>query len=224
MFKIFFIVAWRNLIKNKITTILNVAGLAIGVAVCLFISVWLQRELSFDDFHPNADNIFRITNTFKSESETFSQAPSGIALGAQLPKQLSSLKSACRVFSFEYKFRAGNNQFFEPHTFVVDSNFFSFFGFHLQQGQPTQALSSPHQIVLSAKTAIKYFGSTQGVIGKTMMMDDQPMTVAGVAENPPANSHLQFDIVIPYSNSEAGLLQTGSKIPMSSGLVAGLIL
>ena len=213
MFKIFFIVAWRNLIKNKITTILNVAGLAIGVAVCLFISVWLQRELSFDDFHPNADNIFRITNTFKSESETFSQAPSGIALGAQLPKQLSSLKSACRVFSFEYKFRAGNNQFFEPHTFVVDSNFFSFFGFHLQQGQPTQALSSPHQIVLSAKTAIKYFGSTQGVIGKTMMMDDQPMTVAGVAENPPANSHLQFDIVIPYSNFRSWAIANWKQDP-----------
>jgi putative ABC transport system permease protein len=200
MFKNFFITAWRNIVRNKINTSLNVAGLAIGVVVCLLIGVWLQRELSFDDFHPDADNIFRITNTFKSESETFSQAPSGVALGAQLPKQLSSLKSACRVFNFEYKFRAGNNQFFEPNTLAVDSNFFSFFGFHLQQGQPSQMLRSPNQIVLSEKTAIKYFGGTQGIIGKTMVMDDQLMTVTGVAENPPANSHLRYDIVIPYAN------------------------
>jgi putative ABC transport system permease protein len=80
MFRNFFITAWRNLVRNKINTSLNVTGLAIGVVVCLLIGVWLQRELSFDDFHPNAENIFRITNTFKSESETFSQAPSGVAL------------------------------------------------------------------------------------------------------------------------------------------------
>jgi len=200
MFKNFFTTAWRNIVRNKINTSLNIAGLAIGVVVCLLIGVWLQRELSFDNFHPDADNIFRITNTFKSESETFSQAPSGIALGAQLPKQLSSLKSACRVFNFEYKFRANNNQFFESSTIVVDSNFFSFFGFHLLQGQPTQVLSSPNQVVFSERTAVKYFGTTQGVIGKTIMMDDQLMTVSGVAENPPVNSHLQYDIVVPYSN------------------------
>src|SRR5438874_12730916 len=99
MFKNFFITAWRNLVKNKINTSLNVAGLTIGVVVCLLIGVWLQRELSFDNFHPNGNNIFRITNTFKSESETFSQAPSGVALGAQLPKQLPIVKAACRVFN-----------------------------------------------------------------------------------------------------------------------------
>jgi len=198
MFKNFFKTAWRNLIKNKTYAFLNISGLAIGVTVCLLIGVWLQRELSFDNFHPRTSPIFRIFNTFKSESESFSQAPSGIALGAQLPKQLPAVKAACRVFNFEYKFKAGNNQFFEPRTFIVDSNFFSFFGFRLKQGQPIQVLNSPNQLVLSEKIAIKYFGSTQDIIGKTMMMDDRPMTVAGVAENPPANSHLQFDILIPY--------------------------
>ena len=115
MYKKFFITAWRNLAKNRIYALLNITGLAIGVIVCLLIGVWLQRELSFDNFHPNGDKIFRLTNTFKSESETFSQAPSGIALGAQLPKQLPAVKAACRVFRFEYKFEAGNNQFFESN-------------------------------------------------------------------------------------------------------------
>jgi putative ABC transport system permease protein len=199
MIKNFFITAWRNLINNKTFTFLNVSGLAIGVVVCLLIGVWLQRELSFDNFHPANENIFRITNTFKSESETFSQAPSGIALGAQLPKQLPAIKTACRVFSLEYKFKAGDNQFFEPNTLIVDSNFFSFFGFRLREGQPRQVLNSPNQIVLSEKTAVKYFGSTRDIIGKTMLMDGEPMTVAGIAENAPVNSHLQYDIIIPYS-------------------------
>src|SRR6202007_1328831 len=104
--------AWRNLVKNRMYTLLNVSGLAIGVAVCLLIGTWLQRELSFDDFHGSSDDIFRVVNTFKSESESFSQAPSGIALGAQLPKQLPDIKTACRFFSFSYKFKQGNNQFF----------------------------------------------------------------------------------------------------------------
>jgi len=84
MLKNFFTTAWRNLLKNKTYAFLNITGLAIGVAVCLLIGVWLHRELSFDNFHPKNDEIFRISNTFKSESESFSQAPSGPAFG-QLP-------------------------------------------------------------------------------------------------------------------------------------------
>lgn len=208
MLKSFFMTGWRNLFKNKIYSLLNISGLAIGVVVCLVISVWLQRELSYDNFHPNGDQIFRITNTFKSESETFSQAPSGVALGAQLPKQLSAIKAACRIFRFEYKFKAGDNQFFEPNTLVVDSNFFSFFGFRLEQGQPAQVLNSPNKVVLSEKMAIKYFGSTQDIVGKTLQMNDQLMTVTGVAENTPVNSHLQYDIIIPYTNFRNWAIQT----------------
>src|ERR1041385_7466135 len=103
MFRNFFITAWRNLSRNKIYTLLNVSGLTIGVVVCLLIGVWLQRELSFDDFHPNGDKIFRLVNTFTSESESFSQGPSGPAFGAQLPKQLPAVPSACRLFSDKYK-------------------------------------------------------------------------------------------------------------------------
>src|SRR5450432_3949273 len=103
MFKNFFLAAWRNLSRNKVFTLLNILGLAIGVAVCLFMAVWLQRELSFDNFHPNGDAIFRLSNTFKSESESFSQAPSGPAFGAQLPTRLPVVKSACRLFGDQYK-------------------------------------------------------------------------------------------------------------------------
>ena len=138
MIKNFFLVAYRNLVKNKAMSFLNISGLAIGILVCLVIGVWLQRELSFDNFHPNGDKIFRIANTFKSESESFSQAGSGAAYGAHLTTELPSIKAACRVFGEEFKVKSKDNLFIESNAAVVDSNFFSFFGFKLLRGDPDQ--------------------------------------------------------------------------------------
>src|SRR5678816_2306155 len=91
MIKNYFKIAWRNLARNRTFALLNVFGLTIGISVCLLIGIWLQRETSYDDFHPNGKQIFRIANKFRSESESFSQAGSGSALGAQLPKHLPCL-------------------------------------------------------------------------------------------------------------------------------------
>jgi putative ABC transport system permease protein len=199
MIKNFFLTAYRNLVKNKINTFLNVFGLAIGVVVCLLIGVWLQRELSFDNFHPNSTQIFRLTNTFKSESESFSQAPSGPAFGAQLPKQLPSVISACRIFGGDYKIKAGNTEFFESNILVVDSNFFQFFGFRLKKGSSSRVLQSVGQIVLTEAMALKYFGK-EDPIGKTVVVEgENPMVVTGIAENAPINSQIQFDFLIPFS-------------------------
>jgi putative ABC transport system permease protein len=199
MIKNFFLTAWRNLSRNKLLSLLNITGLAIGVAVCLFMLVWLQRELSFDNFHPNANAIFRISNTFKSESESFSQAPSGPAFGAQLPKQLPSVVSACRVFHDAYKIKYGNNQFIESNAITVDSNFFNFFRFKLKQGNALQCLQSPNKIVITENMAKKYFGN-ENPVGKTLLLDDKnPMLVSAVAENAPVNSQIQFDFLLPAS-------------------------
>ncbi len=199
MFKNYFKTAWRNLSKNKVFTLLNITGLSLGVTVCLFVGIWLQRELSFDNFHPNGDAIFRVSNTFKSESESFSQAPSGPALGAQLPKLLPSVKSACRAFAYSGKFKSGNNLFIEQNVQIVDSNFFRFFGFKLSKGNSLQCLSSSNDIVLTEHIAKKYFGN-DNPIGKTLLMDDKyPFTVSAVAYDAPPNSQLQFDMLLPAS-------------------------
>ncbi|HET9279676.1 MAG TPA: ABC transporter permease, partial [Flavitalea sp.] len=199
MIKNFFLTAYRHLGKNKMNTFLNVTGLAIGVVVCLLIGVWLQRELSFDNFHPNGKHIFRLSNTFKSESESFSQAPSGPAFGGQLPKLLPAVVSGCRLFGEEYKIKAGNIEFFEPNILIVDSNFFQFFGFRLKKGNKTQSLQSFDQIVLTEDMATKYFGK-EDPIGKTVVVEgDYPMIVTGIAENAPINSQIQFDFLISFS-------------------------
>ncbi|MEJ1242296.1 hypothetical protein WBG78_29375 [Chryseolinea sp. T2] len=97
--------AIRHLFKNKTAALLNVAGIAIGISTCLLIMIWAQREWSFDDFHTNVDNKYRVWNTFKSESETFSQAPSCSALGAQAPQHIPSIVSTCRIFGNSFKLR-----------------------------------------------------------------------------------------------------------------------
>ena len=206
MLEAYFKSAWRNLIRNKTHTVVNLLGLILGITTCLLIGIWLQRELSFDDFHPNGKNIFRVSNTFRSESESFSQAGSGPALGARMPLLLPEVKSACRVFHFGYKVKVNNKEFIEPQVPLVDSNFFDFFGFRLIQGEPSKVLQSPNRVVLTENLAIKYFGK-ENPIGKTIFLDDTlPMIVSGVAENAPANSHIRFDMLAPVSYFRAWAL------------------
>ena len=201
MIRNFFITAWRNISRNKTFGLLNLFGLTIGIVVCIVIGIWLQRELSYDNFHPRGRQIFRIVNTFKSESESFSQAPSGPALGAQLPKHLPSIQSACRVFDETFKIKTEDNVFVESNCAVVDSNFFNFFGFRLKKGQATKVLMQPEQIVISEKLAIKYFGNADNAVGRTVTVwNEYPKTISGVFENLPSNSHLQLDLVVPFGH------------------------
>ncbi|MFL5741292.1 MAG: ABC transporter permease [Flavisolibacter sp.] len=199
MFRNYLKTAWRNLTRNRLITALDIAGLSLGVTVCLLIAIWVNLELSFDNFHPHKNQIFRLSNTFKSESESFSQAPSGPAFGAQLPRLLPSISSACRFFDEPRRLKAGNNQFVENKGAMVDSNFFTFFGFKLRLGDPRRVLQSPNQIVLTEKLALKYFGN-RDPIGQTMILDgEDALVVSGIAEDPPVNSQLQFDFVQPAS-------------------------
>ncbi len=196
MLKNFFITSFRNLRTNKIFSFLNICGLSLGITTCLVIGVWLQRELSFDNFHPRANHIFRLANTFKSESESFSQAPSGPAFGARLPGMLPEVKSACRIFNSNFNLKAGNDFFVEPDAAFADSNFFNFFGFKLIKGNAATALQSATQIVLTEKLAIKYFGN-QDAMGKTMIINKKyPVTVSGVAADFPVNSQLQMTCLL----------------------------
>lgn len=190
--------AVRHLLKNRTAAFLNIFGIAIGVATCLLILIWAERELSFDNFHPNVDRKFRVWNTFKSASETFSQAPSGIALGARLPEHVPAIVSACRVFNNSFKFTYEDKTFFESRAIIADSSFFDFFGFELVKGKTENLLRSTDEIVMSEATAIKYFGSVDAAIDKIVVTDGKAMKVTSVVANPPINSHIQFDIIVPY--------------------------
>src|SRR4030095_15263949 len=199
MLKNFLTTAYRSLLKNWTSTVLNVVGLALGVTICTLIGVWLQREISFDNFHPQGEQVFRLVNTFKSESESFSQAISGPAFGAQISRELPSIQSACRLFRVSYKMKIGDNELMEGDGLAVDSSFFSIFGFKLKEGQITNALNGANQIVLTEDAAKKYFGN-QEALGKTIQLDGKnSATVTAIAENPPLNSQIQFRFLVPYT-------------------------
>ena len=199
--------AVRHLFKNKTAAFLNIAGIAIGIATCLLILIWAERERSFDDFHTNVDNKYRVWNTFRSESETFSQAPSCVALGARAPEQIPSIVSSCRIFDNSFKLRYEDKTFFENRVIIADSNVFRFFSFPLLHGDPDRVLRTQNEIVLTESTAIKYFGTADNAMDKILMVDEEPMTVTAVAADLPVNTHIQFDAVVPFERlRQYGLL------------------
>lgn len=198
---------FRHAIRNKTSVILNVSGLALGIATCLVIAIWAERELSFDDFHPNVEAKFRIWNTFTSEAETFSQAPSGVALGAHLPRFIPDIISSCRVFNTGAKVRRADETNFENGIIFADSTFFSFFGFKIIAGPEENLLRRPDQVIITREMAVKYFGAVSDALNGVLYLDDEAATVVAIAEDTPPGSHIQFDFVIPYKTLHAYALR-----------------
>lgn len=187
--------AIRNFRKNRLASILNLLGLTIGIASFLLICIWINQEENFDAFHDNAANIYRIPNTFKSESETFSQAVSGPALGAQLHKLFPQIVNATRFGNADAIMKIGDQSYFENRISIVDPNFFDMFTWEVLAGDQTIFLKELNSIVLTESLAKKYFGEDPA-LGQILIMDNErPIKVTGVLKDPPANSQLQFDAI-----------------------------
>lgn len=189
-------ISFRNLWKHKANSLLNILGLTMGLTSFLLIMIWVNHEKGFDGFHEKADRIFRISNSFTSETEKFSQAPSGPALGAQLHKLFPEVTNGLRFGSNSAQITVGGRSYFENDMAVVDAGFFSFFDFELLVGNKNTVLKEVNSLVITESTAIKYFGTTDA-IGELVTMDGEtPLKITGVMEDLPSNSQLQFDMLI----------------------------
>ncbi|MBX2876441.1 MAG: ABC transporter permease [Saprospiraceae bacterium] len=185
----------RNFRKNQLASILNVVGLTISITSFLLILIWINQEKSFDAFHENAANIYRIPNTFKSESESFSQAVSGPALGAQLHKLFPQIVNATRFGSTRAIIKSGDQSYFENRIRIVDPNFFEMFSWEVLAGNKADFLKEVNSIVLTESLAKKYFGE-KPALGQTLIMDNErPLKVTGILKDPPVNSQLQFEAI-----------------------------
>jgi len=199
MIKNYLRVIWRNIKKHKGYSFINITGLAIGIACCLLISIWVLDELSYDRFHENADTIYRVEeNQYYSQGEyhvTVTPYPIAPALKEEIP----GIKDAARyVWAGGSMYRYGENAFFEYNVRAVDPSFFEIFTFPLLKGDKKKVFDSPHSLVISEKMAEKYFGHDDP-IGKVITVNNQlEFTVRGVMKNIPHNSFIQFDIAIPY--------------------------
>jgi len=197
MLRSYITIAWRNLIRYKGYTFINVFGLAIAIACCLVIFLFVRDELRFDKFHTKARQIHRIINYRSSDGVQMVMARTPPAYGPALERTFPEVVQSTRIFGFgsEELVSYGNKKFFETGILLADSTFFDMFSFPLTRGNPAQALKAPDAIVISETMAAKYFGS-QDPLGKQLILDGSyNFRVTGVMRDMPAQSHLQAKFI-----------------------------
>ncbi|MET0462011.1 MAG: ABC transporter permease [Chitinophagaceae bacterium] len=193
------VVAWRNLVRNKSFSAINIAGLALGMVSAVVILLWSFKELSFDEFHSKKERIFHIMNRAKFDEnvEVWGSTPKPLA--AVLQNDYPQVETAIRLnWVALFVLHAGSQQYQEP-GFFTDPGFFNVFDFPFLKGDPKTALTTEYSIVLTETMAKKLFGNTN-VLGHTVRIDSTDFfTVTGVMKDPPINSSLDFNYVIPWS-------------------------
>jgi putative ABC transport system permease protein len=196
MIKNYFKIAFRNITRHKAYSLINISGLAIGMACSILILLWVQHELSYDRFHKNADYIFRIT----CNASDFKAAVNPAGMPAGLKAELPAVRNFVRLSHLTTTlFEAGENKFEEKNTFYADSTFLEIFSFPLVAGNHTTALARPDAVMLTQSMAKKYFGKQQA-LGKTLKRNNGSyVTVTGIFADLPPNSHLKFDFIMPMS-------------------------
>ena len=201
MLKNYLKITVRNIIKHKGYSFINIAGLAIGMACCLLIALWVLDELSYDKFHENAPNLYRVEENQHYSGRiyhvTVTPYPLGPALKAEIPEILDAARY---VWAGGKLLRYEEKAFFENSVRAVDPSFLQMFTFPLQRGDKNTALESPFSLIISPEIAEKYFGKNNDPMGQVIQIDNQyEFTVTGVLEKLPSNSYVQFDILIPYA-------------------------
>ncbi len=196
----FFRIAFRNIARHKVFTIINIAGLAVGLSASLLIVLWIQDELSFERFNVNADNIYRVEEDQFYSGEryhvTVTPHPSGPVWKEKIPeiKEQTRINRLPRIL-----FRNGDKVFFESAVIAADSGIFKIFTLPFKAGDPDDALEQPNSIVLTEDLAEKYFGDVNP-IGKTITLENKfQFTVTGILKDLPKNSMFRFKGIIPYS-------------------------
>jgi putative ABC transport system permease protein len=199
MFKSYIKTAFRNFRKYKGYSFINIAGLAVGIACCILILLWVFDELGFDRFHAKTDRLYRVVEEQTYTGGVISKvavtpAPLSPALIEEFPEIVASFRyTTAPRFLVLYE----NNRFYESGLGMADPSIWTMFSFHLIQGDPETVFNPINSIVVSESMAEKYFGS-EDPIGKVLRLENQfDLIVKGVMADVPTNSHLQFDFVMP---------------------------
>lgn len=196
MLKNYITTAFRNLIKHKTYSLINISGLAIGVMAFILIMLYVRDELSYDRYFPNADQIYRVTTHGVLQGGEFNMAVSPAPVGAAFVDEIPGVLKSTRVRNFGFPvIRNADLAFSEELWFTVDSSFFDVFGIELIQGDTRTALTQPNTVVLTQSTAKRYFGD-EDPMGKSLSSDQQrDYLVTGIVEDPPHNTHFHYDFL-----------------------------
>lgn len=218
MLKNYLIVAYRNLIRQKEYSFINILGLSTGLTASILLIIFIFHELSYDNFHQKAERIYRVTSEIKMPNgNTLNAAMTIGTVGPTLKESVPEIEQILRVEQKwgEYHIKYNNKFFKSEKHMLVDTNFFDFFSFKLLQGDPRTVFSDPKNVVLSQSMAHKIFGN-QSPIGKSIEIDDQQFTVSGVASDAPANSHMSYTSLISVKsirNTDTYYQNRGISVP-----------
>lgn len=196
MFKINAKLAFRNLLKHKLYTFINIGGLAISLSVCMLILLYVNSEVSYDDYHPNKDRLYRVAldRFYPDHTSYYALTPASMAQQAAI--DFPEVEAFCRIFpGFGIDVTYENETFLENGLKAADKNFFEVFGIKLLDGAKEEIFSVQNAVVLSESTAIKYFG-TEKAIGKVLQSGLGDLIVTGISENTPQNTHFKFDLLV----------------------------
>ncbi len=200
MFKKYFIVAWRNLVRNPKISSINIGGLAIGVACAMMLYLYSQSEFGYDCFYTNASRIYRLYTCIDlggiASNSAKSSPPAAQVLRTQLPEvEANTLIGYEASYNMRYK-----DKFFREHSvYTADSSYFKVFDLQLLKGDANTALSMPYQLVITEATAKRYFGD-EDPIGKQIMVNDTAsFIVSAIMKDFPENSHFRADMFISMS-------------------------
>lgn len=198
MWKNYLKIAIRNLIRNRIFSLINIFGLAIGMAGCIILMLWVEEELNYDDFFKNKDKIYRVISYgTKYMQEGFDASPAPLSsLGREMIPEITNSTAFENISEILIKY--DGNGFYESGGLLVDTTFFDLFSYEILLGDPASFFANPYSIIITESMAKKYFGTTDA-IGKILEVDKYSVKVSGVICDIPSTSTLQFDYVVPFS-------------------------
>jgi putative ABC transport system permease protein len=198
----FFKIAWRNLLKRKGYSIINIAGLGVGLAICMLIVLFIRQEMNYDQFIDRHKDIYRLVveRRYPGRSTSYSMIPQSYAF--TIKAECPEVEAAVRLFNFlggaSVQFKVDDRRFEEKNVLFADSTFFKVFNHPILAGDRNDPLGSPLSVVMTASTAIKYFGSIENAIGKRIIPegnDPQPLQIQAVCADWPETSHFTFDLL-----------------------------
>ncbi len=207
MFRNYFKTAIRNFKRNKSYAVINILGLAVGIAAGVLIFLVIQFETSFDNFHKKKDSIYRLATEFHNQDGVDYTAGVSFPVARQLRVDFLQLKEVASIFRMGegqiiIQNHATNQQkkLHEHNIFYAEPEFFNMFDFEWLAGNANTALTEPNSVVLTQEVAEKYFGNWRSAVGKTIRHDNKyTYKVTGILKNVPANTDFPLSVVVSYS-------------------------
>jgi len=217
MLKNYFITAIRNFRRNKTYAVINVLGLAIGIAACLLIFLVINFETSFDNFHPKRKSLYRVGTELHSQDGLSYTDGAAFPVAAGLRRDFAQLEGVGAIFDrggmiTVEEATGSQKRLNEDHFFFTEPQFFDLFNFPFLSGDPKTSLSDPYSAVLTQETAEKYFGDWKKAIGRTFKYRDEgTFKVTGILKNVPANTDFPLNFIVPYSALEHTNIKSNLK-------------